>query len=152
VGQGFASPPGLTPNQKAALNANVLLDAANYVAGIDDTGEGGGASAGFTITATTFAWNTTSPVTLQVLATGEIVCKVILDITTAFDAASSLSVGHTGSATALMDTSQSDSRTAGWYEVVAHQEYGGADAAYLHITPGASSQGAGRVWVISKKA
>lgn len=152
MGQGYASPPGLTPNQKAALNANALLDAANYVAGIDDVGDGGGASSGFTVSPVAFYYNSSSPITVATVATGEIITKVILDITTAFNAATTLSVGHTGSQTALMDTTQNLPATVGFYEVIGNHQYGGADTVKLYISPGLSTQGAGTCWLITKKA
>lgn len=152
MGQGHIYPPGLRANERAALDANPYLDGTNYVAGIDDVGDGGGATSGFTVIRLAFAYNSSSPLTLAAVATGETVMKVILDLTTAFDQASTLSVGHTGSQTALMNTDQNDSRTAGFYEVVANQQYGGSDTVKLYVNAGLSTQGAGVCWLISKKA
>ena len=153
MGQGHVYPPGLTAKQKQALDANTLLDGTNYVAGIDDVGEGGtGPSGGFTVYRLDFLYNDGSPLTIGSVATGEQVTSVIVDVTTAFNGSASLSVGHTGSATALMDTDKNLPGSIGHYEVKANFTYGGSDTLKLYISPGASSQGAGQCWVITKKA
>lgn len=152
MGQGHIYPPGLSPNQKAALDANQLLDGTNYVAGIDDVGEGSGPSGGFTVYRINFTYNGGSPQTIGSVATGEQITEVWLDVTTAFNAPTTLSVGHTGSQVALMDTSKNIPGTVGLYRVRGNHIYGGADTLKLYVNPGASSQGAGQCWVITKKA
>lgn len=152
MGDGFVFPAGLTGKQKQALDANALLDGTNYVAGIDDTAGGTGPGSGFTVTPLDFYYGDTSPVTIASVATGETIVSIRIDITQAFNAVSSLSVGHTGSSTALMNTDQNIPTVAGSFEVVLHQEYGGADTIKLYITPGSSSEGAGTCWLVTKKA
>ena len=99
-----------------------------------------------------FTYQTVSPFTVHVVAADDIIISCRISITTAFNATSTVSVGHTGSQVAIMDTAENSTLEVGDYETTRWIEYAGADTIKLYITPGASSQGAGYIYLCWTKA
>ena len=99
-----------------------------------------------------FTYATISPFTIHTVTLGDIIISCRIHIETAFDKVSTVSVGHTGSAIAIMDTTENSTLEAGDYESTRWIEYAGSDLIKLYITPGASVQGSGYVYLTLTKA
>ena len=92
-----------------------------------------------------FTYTTISPLTIYYTAVGDAITGARVHIETEFDEASTVSVGHTGSQVAIMDTAENFTTEAGDYECTRFLTYSGSDSIKLYITPGASTQGTGHV-------
>jgi len=99
-----------------------------------------------------FTYATISPFTIHTVTADDIIISCRIHISTPFDATSTLSVGHTGSAIAIMDTTENSTLEEGDYESTRWIEYGGSDLIKLYITPGASVRGIGYVYLTLTKA
>ena len=99
-----------------------------------------------------FTYATISPFTIHTVATDDIIISCRIHIETAFDKASAVSVGHTGSQIAIMDTTENSTLEVGDYESTRWIEYGGSDLIKLYISPGTSVQGSGYVYLTLTKA
>jgi hypothetical protein len=99
-----------------------------------------------------FTYQTISPFTIHTVTLGDSIISCRIHIETAFDKASTVSVGHTGSQIAIMDTTENSTLEAGDYESTRWIEYAGSDLIKLYITPGASVQGTGYVYLTLTKA
>jgi hypothetical protein len=99
-----------------------------------------------------FTYSTVSPFLLHTVASGDVIVSCRIHIATPFNATSTLSVGHAGSAVAIMTTTENETLEEGDYEATRFIEYAGVDSIKLYITPGTSSQGAGYVYLCWTKA
>jgi hypothetical protein len=92
-----------------------------------------------------FIYTTISPLTIYYTIPGDVITGARIHIETEFDEASTVSVGHTGSQVAIMDTTENFTTEAGDYECTRFITYSGSDSIKMYITPGASTQGTGHV-------
>jgi hypothetical protein len=99
-----------------------------------------------------FTYSTISPFTIHAVTLGDIIISCRIHIETVFDGISTVSVGHSGSAIAIMDTTENSTLEVGDYESTRWIEYGGSDLIKLYITPGTSVRGTGYVYLTLTKA
>ena len=92
-----------------------------------------------------FTYTTISPLTIYYTAVGDAITGARVHIETVFDEASTVSIGHSGSQVAILDTTENFTTEEGDYECTRFMPYSGSDAIKLYINPGASTQGAGYV-------
>lgn len=99
-----------------------------------------------------FTFETVSPITLAVVVDKERIKRVVMKIDTAFDdAATTLSVGHTGNVNGVMASTSNIPTFAGEYEVTPNIKYGGTDTIKFYINAGTSTQGAGTVFLETER-
>ena len=92
-----------------------------------------------------FTYQTISPLIIYYTAVGDAITGARVHIETVFDEASSVSIGHSGSQVAILDTTENFTTEEGDFECTRFMPYSGSDAIKLYINPGASTQGAGHV-------
>jgi hypothetical protein len=95
-----------------------------------------------------FAFDSTSPLLLARVSSTARILRVGIEIEEAFDdAATTLSIGTSSNATLFQNTSQNIPTVLGYYETAPLYEMSSADEVRLYITPGASTQGRGYIYV-----
>jgi hypothetical protein len=92
-----------------------------------------------------FTYTTISPLTIYYTVPGDAITGARIHIETEFNETSTVSIGHSGSQVAIMDTAENFTTEAGDYECTRFMPYSGSDAIKLYINPGASIQGTGYV-------
>ena len=100
-----------------------------------------------------FDFTTTSPHDFAPLEAGDYVTDWELEVTTAFDdPAAWLTLGTVSATGSILAINQNDPGTVGTYASQENFKASGSDAVRLVISPGTSTQGAGRVVVTIRRA
>lgn len=94
-----------------------------------------------------FTSATASPAAIVTVPAGRRIKRVVIDITTAFNGAPSLTVGDVGDVDRLMAAAEVDPLTVGRTIVEPYYKYTATGAINLYITPGGATLGAGTVIV-----
>lgn len=91
-----------------------------------------------------FTFLTSSPYLILRVADGDIVMAARISIISGFDGSTTLSIGHAGSATALMNITDNDPSSEGDYETTFYFPYSGTEDIKLYKA-GSATTGSGSV-------